>query len=180
MKSRKLKRDGAMPWLETNFSRLRNRILENAALARFNGALEEQELGQNYGGGMYISPEFVGLEMIQSIDAAKEHFTCTRAAEVRGLVELAGLQAAIGAVVHEGRLFRAKVGDSVVRTQPEVTSIIFENAVDVWVRQSVFLQKMGSLARAGLESVQPATRRANPEHAGFTFTFMHREYDIGA
>src|ERR1044072_4890341 len=90
--------------------------------------------------------------------------------------KLIALQTVGRGEVAAGSLHGIEAGQAVVGTEPELAAVIFQDAEDGVVRQSVCFREAGKVARAHIKKQQAA--RVGPQPVVALFVFMNSAYGV--
>ena len=112
------------------------------------------------------------VETAEALDAAEKHLPAATLVIGPG-VELVAQQAVAGVVAAEGFRTRIEPGQAFISAQPQETLLVFKDAIDHVVRQSVTGRIMLESTPLAVELIQPPAKGPDPQHAGAIFVDRH-------
>ena len=110
---------------------------------------------------MRVIRQFIGIKRSKTPYATKKHFAIL-SLEKRVAFELVSLQAIRQPKVSESVVFRIKITQSVIGTQPEMPFFVFQNAVNDIAGKALLFRKRCKLILDRVKMIQSATQRPNP------------------
>ncbi|MCG3119133.1 MAG: hypothetical protein ALAOOOJD_01464 [bacterium] len=136
-----------------------------------NHLVEFFKSGDDDGRNVFIVFDAIRAKGIKAVDAAKEHFTVFIFMISAG-IEFVALQAIQRVVILKSFGFGVETRQAFVGAEPKIAVIIFQDSINCFVGQAVFLPKARKFAGLAVEAIQPAAPRSEPQHAAVVRIFV--------